>query len=87
MLKTKEKRIHDVFEILRQFETLSQPDGFVTEQTYLNYLDRLYVWYLGYGNEDIYNALKGLYTLGVKASHETVKRTVFHIISILDKEV
>lgn len=84
---TKRERIKSIYKILRQYEKIGQPGSNVTVETYKNYLDRLYVWYLGYGVEEIYIGLKGLYMLGDTASHDTVKRMVFHIIDILKKEV
>lgn len=83
----KKQRIDKIFNILVQFEKIQDIGSGVTEETYQNYLDRLSVWYLGYGNEEVYCGLQGLYELGANAEHETVKRMVFHMIDILDKEV
>ena len=83
----KKQRIDKIFNILVQFEKIQDIGSGVTEETYQNYLDRLSVWYLGYGNEEVYCGLQGLYELGAKAEHETVKRMVFHLIDILDREV
>lgn len=83
----KQKRIDRIYEILVQFEKLQNNESNVTEESYKRYIDRLVIWYIGYGNEEIEYALKGLYKLGIQASHETVRRIVFHIISILDREV
>lgn len=82
----KRKRINGIFNILVQFEKINDVESDVTEETYLNYLDRLMIWYMGYGNEDIVYAIKGLKELGIKANHDSVKRIVFHVIEILDKE-
>ena len=84
---TKKQRIDAIFNILIQFEKIDVPFSGVTEESYQNYLDRLNVWYLGYGNDEIACAIEGLYKLGSKAKHDTVKRIVFYIIDILDKEV
>lgn len=83
----KKERIDRIYEILIQFEKIPEKDSTTTEQSYCNYIDRLYVWFLGYGNEEICCMLKGLYKLGNRTKHDTVKRTVFHIINILDKEM
>lgn len=83
----KKQRIDKIFNILVQFEKIKEPLSGVTEESYKNYLDRLSVWYLGYGNEEIFCGLQGLSKLGVEAKHETVKRIVFHLIDILNKEV
>ena len=84
MSKT-EKRINKIFNILYQFEQIDVEDSDITKESWLNYLDRLYVWYLGYGNEEIYVAIKGLKESGGNIDHDTVKRVVFEIIKILQK--
>lgn len=83
----KKERIDGIFNILVQFEKIGESESQVTAETYSNYLDRLTVWYMGYGNDEIVYGLKGLHELGAEASHETVRRMVFHLIDILDKEV
>lgn len=83
----KKERIDRIYEILIQFEKLKKGDTNITETSYKNYIDRLVTWYIGYGNEEIEYSLKGLYKLGSNAEHATVRRIVFHIIGILDKEV
>ena len=83
----KKERIDRIYEILIQFEKLQNRETNITEVSYKNYIDRLVTWYIGYGNEEIEYALKGLYKLGAQAEHDTVRRMVFHIIDILDKEV
>ena len=83
----KKERIDRIYEILIQFEKLQGQEDNVTEASYRNYIDRLVTWYIGYGNEEIEYALKGLYKLGAQAEHDTVRRMVFHIINIIDKEV
>lgn len=82
-----EKRIDEVFNILIQFEKIQDNTSNVTEDSYKNYLDKLYVQYLGFENKEIANYLKGLYILGENAKHDTVKRSVFHVISLLNKEL
>lgn len=83
----KKKLIDEIFNILIQFEKISDDSSNVTEQTYKGYLDRLFVWYMGYNNQEIATGIKGLYNLGAEASHETVKRSVFHMIDVLKKEM
>lgn len=80
---TKDERIGEIFNILIQFEKLERGD--IEVQDYSNMLDRLCVWYLGYGNEEIYCGLKGLLTLKNEAEKETVRRTVFHMIRLLEQ--
>lgn len=83
---SKEQLIDAIFNILVQYEHASSPDFEVTEQMYKAYLDRMYVWFVGYGNESVATCIKGLYCLGLNATHDTVKRNVFHMIAILEKE-
>lgn len=83
---TKRDRIADVYKLLVEFEELQNNSGNTTLETYLNHLDRVCTIYLGRGNMQIYEGLRGLSVLGDKASHGTVKRMVFHIINLLYKE-
>lgn len=82
-----EQKINELFNILIQFEKISEPNSNVSEMTYKGYLDKLYVWYVGYGNLEIATYIEGLYKLGASAKHETVKRSVFNMISILNEEL
>ena len=79
------KHIDEIYNVLIQYEKITELDSGVDEETYKGYLNRLWVWYNGFGNEDIANSLKGLYVLGVEADHKTVRRTVFHIINLLKR--
>ena len=83
----KKERIDRIYEILIQFEKLQKNELNTTEDSYKSYINRLITFYIGYGNEDIEYCLRGLYKLGDKANHDTVRQIVFHIIDILDKEV
>lgn len=83
----KKEKIDRIYEILIQFEKLQKEELNITESTYKSYINRLITFYIGYGNEDIEYSLRGLYKLGAKADHDTVRQIVFHIIGILDKEV
>ncbi len=82
----KEQRIDSIFNILIQYEHAIDSKFDVTEEMYQAYLDRMHVWYLGYGNMVVATCIKGLHELGLTATHETVKRNVFHMIDILEKE-
>ena len=85
-MNNKDKQINEIFNILIQFEKIYEKNSNVTETTYKNYLNRLWVWYNGDGNIEISNSLLGLEKLGANVGHDTVKRIVFHIIDILNKE-
>lgn len=82
----KTKEINSIYKILVLYEDLCQNDSTVTLEGYLTYIDRLYVEWLGKGNKEIYEILKGLWILGKDAGHKRVKSLVFHIISIIKKE-
>ena len=84
---TKEQKINLIFNILFQYEKVLDKFSSISEQDYLNYLDRVYVLFLGYENEEIAANIKGLYKLGTQANHSTVKRIVFHIIRLLKEGV
>lgn len=83
---TKKQRIDSIFYILVQFEQMFESETDVTEESYRNYLDRVNVWYLGRGDEEVCYAIEGLKKLGKDAEHDTVRRIVFHIISLINKE-
>ena len=87
MQVTKRQRIDSIFYILVQFEQMMDDSTDVTEETYRNYLDRVNVWYLGRGDEEIGYAIEGLKKMGKEVPHDTVRRVVFHMIDILNKEV
>ena len=52
------------------------------EDSYLKYLNRLFVKYYGLDKQEIYALIKGLYELKDNAGHETVKSVVFHLIEL-----
>ena len=52
------------------------------KDSYLKYLNRLFVKYDGLDKQEIYALIKGLYELKDNAGHETVKSVVFHLIEL-----
>lgn len=74
-----------LYKILLLFEDATDIIPTVTETEYLTYLDRLYIRFLGHGNEEIYNSIKGLQKLGVSAEHNSVKVAVFNMIDVYKK--
>lgn len=78
--------INAIYKILVLYEDLFKENSFVSLESYLSYVDRLYVEWLGKGNKEIYEILRGLWLLGKEAGHKRVKSLVFHIISIIKKE-
>lgn len=83
MYVDKNKVIGKLFYILCQFEKIGDTTSEVTLQSWRNYLDRLYIWFLGYGNQDVCVALKGLQRAGKELKLDTVRRVVFDMISII----
>lgn len=77
------KDIASIYKILILYENLSNED--ITIDSYLNYIDRLYVYWVGVGDKEIYEILKGLWILGLNAGHKRVKSMVFHMIDVIEK--
>ena len=79
----KKDDIASIYKILILYENLSNED--ITIDSYLNYIDRLYVYWVGVGDKEIYEILKGLWVLGLNAGHKRVKSMVFHMIDVIEK--
>ena len=77
-------KIASIYKILVLYEKINDSEESIN--SYLNYIDRLYVYWVGVGKEEIYEILKGLWKLGKEATHKTVKSMVFHMIDIIKKE-
>lgn len=80
------KEISAIYKILVLYEELMNNKSPINIDSYLNYIDRLYVYWFGIGEEEIYGILKGLWKLGINAGHKRVKSLVFHIIDIINKQ-
>lgn len=83
--KNVKRRIDSVYKIFALRLSLESGNSDVTWAGYKKYIERLYVWFLGYGNEEIYNSLLGLKKAYKETSLDTVKSVVFHIIHILEE--
>ena len=77
--------INAIYKILGLYEDISEADSPVDLDSYMTYLDKLYIQWLGSGVSKIYNSIKGLDVLGGEATHKQVKSTVFGIIEMLNK--
>lgn len=77
--------INAIYKILGLYEDINKADSPVNIESYLAYLDRLYISWLGSGIYEIYNPIKGLYILGGEATHQQVKSTVFNLIEHIEK--
>lgn len=82
---SKNKRIDGIYKILPLFEDMSVSHDENMLNDYLAYLSRMYIRYLGYGNNEISELIKGLMFLKDEATQKEVHRVVFHIISLLEK--
>lgn len=80
-------KINSLYKILTLYEDIENENSPVSVESYLSYVDKMYVKWLGIGNEDIYTMLKGLWTLGENAGHKRVKSIVFDMIGIVEREI
>lgn len=80
------KEISALYKILVLYEEVIDDKSPINIDSYLNYIDRLYVYWFGIGKEEIYSILKGLWKLGANAGHKRVKSLVFHMIDIIKKQ-
>lgn len=78
---SKNKHADEFYKILGLWEDAFQKQTILSD-SYLGYVNRLYIKYLGLANKEVYSLLKGLYDLGDKASHKDIKSIVFHLIEI-----
>ena len=80
------KRVDGIYKILPLFEATEQGKDDFALQCYLSYLSRIYIQYLGRGNEEICDLIQGLIKLKGEAKQKDVKRVVLHMIKIIEKE-
>ena len=71
----------EFYKILGLWEDAFQKQT-IEKDSYLKYLNRLFVKYYGLNKQEIYALIKGLYELKDNAEHETVKSVVFHLIEL-----
>ena len=79
------KRIDGIYKILPMYETVLETKDEHVLNDYLAYLGRVYIRYLGYGNNEISDSIKGLIRAQNEVPQEDVHRIVFHMISLLEK--
>ena len=80
------KRVDGIYKILPLFEATEQGKDDFALQCYLSYLSRIYIQYLGRGNEEICDLIQGLIKLKGEAKQKDVKRVVLHMIRVIEKE-
>lgn len=79
------KRVDGIYKILPLFEATEQGKDEFALQCYLSYLSRVYIQYLGRGNEEICDLIQGLIKLKGEAEQKDVKRVVLHMIKVIEK--
>lgn len=79
----RKQKIASLFKILPLYESVVNTEDKITADDYLSYLDRISVEYLGMGENDIYNSLRGLRELGTTLEVKTVRSVVFHMTNML----
>lgn len=79
----KEKEINSLYKVLALYEEIDKEGSDITLESYLNYIDRMYVRWLGIGITEISDSLMGLWKLGKDAGHQRVKSTIFHLIGVV----
>ena len=80
------KRVDGIYKILPLFEATEQGKDDFALQCYLSYVSRIYIQYLGRGNEEICDLIQGLIKLRGEAEQKDVKRVVLHMIKVIEKE-
>ena len=80
------KRVDGIYKILPLFEATEQGKDDFALQCYLSSLSRIYIQYLGRGNEEICDLIQGLIKLKGEAKQKDVKRVVLHMIKVIEKE-
>lgn len=81
-----DKRVDGIYKILPLYEAVTAGESDLALQGYMAYLSRVYIQYVGIGDDEICELIRGLIHLRDNAEHDDVRRVVFHIISILKKD-
>ncbi len=80
------KRVDGIYKILPLFEATDGGKDDFALQCYLSYLSRVYIQYLGRGNEEVCDLIQGLIHLEGAAKQKDVRRVVLHMIKLVEKE-
>ena len=80
------KRVDGIYKILPLFEATEQGKDDFALQCYLSYLSRVYIQYLGRGNDELCDLIRGLIYLKNNANQKDVRRVVLHMIKLVEKE-
>jgi len=81
----KDKTIASIYKILPMYEEVVETQSEVVCRAYLAYLSRLSVMVASI-DDGMTSMVRGLEALGQDADHDQVRRTVFHMIHVLDKD-
>jgi len=83
---TKKELIDSLYVILCLYEDVFKPEKTTTQEDYLTYVNRKYVFFSGRHNEEIACLLKGLEELSFEITHDELRSIVFHMIGLIEKE-
>lgn len=81
----KEKVIAAIYKVLPLYEETVETSSEMVERAYIAYLSRLSVMVAGI-DDGMTSMVRGLMALGGEADHDQVRRTVFHMIHVVDKD-
>lgn len=80
---SKKRNIASLYKILALYEDIFNENSPVTKESYLTYIDRTYVRWVGHGCEEISDILLGIKKLEMEIEHEQLKSMVFHMINLV----
>lgn len=79
------RMIDAVYKILPLYEEVVETKSEMVYRAYLAYLSRLSVQLAGI-DDGMTSMVRGLEVMGQDASHDQVRRSVFHMIHVLEKD-
>lgn len=82
---SKNRRIDGIYKILPLYEAMIDGEDKISIESYIGYLRRIYVKASGWGIQEIPELIKGLITLGDRASQKEVRQIVLHMIGIIER--
>lgn len=82
---SKTQQISQLYKILLLYEDIINNKPNISKEDYIKYLDRLYIYWIGVGNNEIFNIIHGLKILELNTNHQTVKSMVFHMINLISR--
>ena len=77
--------ISSIYKILLLYEDVKDVHSEIKEEDYLAYLSRIYIRFLGRGNSEICDMIKGLISTSMALTHKQIKSSVFHMIELIER--